>query len=269
MSDFFKKFPLVLYNFGDETQPVAFQNLAKYSTAIDQISDQISSYIEYEIRDFDRPDSLSHQIYGSSEYDWTFAMMNPKIREQGWPLSLQSLYKLATTQLFSDWTAKITFTQRTADSASQYADLYPVNQPILINGVKPAIVKSKNIQLGEISFYLVDSSDTTDLSTIFVEGQDISKATLQYPVGEISQATIDSCTITREYYGTYEYRDPSTNSAADYFNFPEQPATPNILPITNLDRLIEENDSLKTIRVIKADQIKSVTGRYKNILSNE
>lgn len=85
MSNYFKKFPKVLYLFGDEITPVAFQNLSKSSNYIKNISDEISTYIEYEIKDFERPDSLSQQLYGTSEYDWTFFMMNDPIMEQGWP----------------------------------------------------------------------------------------------------------------------------------------------------------------------------------------
>lgn len=85
MSSYFREFPKVFYNFGDEKVPVLFQDLTKYSDLIETFKDEVSTYIEYEIRDGDRPDTLSQKLYGRPDYDWTFFLMNPLLKETGSP----------------------------------------------------------------------------------------------------------------------------------------------------------------------------------------
>ena len=91
MSQFFKNFPLVNYNFGNEVTPSIFQNLSVYIRLIDEIKDDIAFYTTLFIQDYDRPDSLSYKLYDTTEFYWTFYYLNTDIRESGWPLPYQDL----------------------------------------------------------------------------------------------------------------------------------------------------------------------------------
>ena len=66
MSKYFENFPKVFYLFGEEESPVLFQQLTRYVDLIDILRDTTGAYIEYEIRDGDRPDTLAHRLYGKS-----------------------------------------------------------------------------------------------------------------------------------------------------------------------------------------------------------
>ena len=106
---FFRNFPFVDYNFGNEINPVVFQNLTAYIDVIDQVKDDISFYERYYIRDHKRPDTLSYELYGTVDYYWMFYLLNDKLRQQGWPLSEQEIYSLGreyypNTVLFTDRT---------------------------------------------------------------------------------------------------------------------------------------------------------------------
>jgi len=244
MSSYFSNFKKVLYYFGDETTPVAIQNLSKYVPLIDEIADEISAYIEYEIGDFERPDSLSHRLYGNSEYDWTFFLMNDKLREGGWPLTKQNLYKAASERFFPDWTINLGI--ETADSASELAKIYPVGQEVKL-GNYDMIVKSKNIQIGTITvqspYYSIDS----DFS---------QEGVLRYSEDFSNQKLV---TVTREVFGVRHYVDDSDNQK-DYFFSNEL-----LTPITNLEWLESENEKLKKIRVIRKDTVESVVGKFKSL----
>ena len=48
---FFKNFPFVEYNFGDEINPAVFQNLTAYVDIVDQFKDDLSFYELYHIKD--------------------------------------------------------------------------------------------------------------------------------------------------------------------------------------------------------------------------
>jgi hypothetical protein len=89
---YFRNFPVVGYNFGNEIETTLFQNITAYVDLIDQVSDNATQYEYYEIMDNERPDALSYKLYGTSDYYWTFYLSNTKLRKQGWPISEQDLY---------------------------------------------------------------------------------------------------------------------------------------------------------------------------------
>tara|TARA_R110000868_G_scaffold30953_4_gene113902 strand:+ start:13487 stop:14260 length:774 start_codon:yes stop_codon:yes gene_type:complete len=257
MSKYFENFPKILYLYGDEITPVATQNLTKFTSLMDEIGDQISAYIEYEIRDFERPDTLSQRLYGNSTYDWTFFMMNPRIREQGWPLALQDVYKLASENLYRDWTCKLGIT--TADSSASFATIYPEGQEIRLLG-KSLFVKRKNLQLGEITVYSKNWSIDSDFSTASM---------LDYADG----TNVKPVTVVREVFGSNYYKNDS-DVEIDFFNYDDEPRgkvpadTTRGTLVTNLDYLIAENDKLKRIRVIKKALIETVSGQFRQRTSN-
>lgn len=252
MSNYFNAFPKILYLFGDEKTPVAYQDLSSFNSYINEISEEISAYIEYEISDFERPDSLAHKLYGNSEYDWTFFSINDNIRESGWPLSLQDAFDLATKSLYKDWTCKIQFEFNSADSASTLANLYPVGQKVKLTGGTGGTlyVKSKNIQVGEITLYSKNYSFDSDFS---------ASSALSY---SMDSNTLPLTSVVREAYGTYEYRNSNKEPISYFFDTAVSPK----IQVTNLDKLIEDNDNLKRIRVIKKDLIGNVVGKYKSLI---
>ena len=91
MPNFFKNFPVIGYNFGNESEPALFQNISAYIKVIDDIADDIAFYTTVHIQDYDRPDNFSYKLYGTTEFYWTFYYLNDDIRESGWPLPQQDL----------------------------------------------------------------------------------------------------------------------------------------------------------------------------------
>lgn len=92
---FFRNFPIVNYNFGSETFNTAFQNLTAYIDLIDQVADDASYYQKYYIKDNTRPDVLSYELYGTTEFYWMFYLLNEKLRVQGWPLNSSDVFSYA------------------------------------------------------------------------------------------------------------------------------------------------------------------------------
>jgi hypothetical protein len=250
MSTFFQNFPKVFYNFGNEKEPVVFQNLNRYSELIDQYREEIGTYIEYEIRDGERPDTLSYRLYGNAEYGWTFFLMNPVLRECGWPMSLKDVYEKAATTYYKDYTAKLNIT--TADSCALFSDIYSVGQSVLVSG-KEGIVVSKNLNVGEITI-----SSEEDLR---------GSVTLSYSVDDqdITKPLTVNCSLSNtvyEYRGIHHYENDS-GEWTDFF-FSDEAIK---IPVTNIEHLVAQNDNAKRIRVIKSDLIRDVVGKYKKIVS--
>lgn len=248
MSNYFAKFPKVAYLFGNEEQPVSYQKLTKYSDVIDQIREAVSSYTEYEIQDFERPDTLSYRLYGTSDYEWTFFLMNERLRETGWPMPVQELYERIQTDFFKHYTAKLAVTTK-AESA-QYADLYSVGQQVVLDGVHSGTVIRKNLDVGEIT---ISSEDDITTSTL-----------LAYETPDPSQPLTSNTPLTNtvyEYEGTHHYENADGEWLDKYFD-----DLSGAVIKTNLEYLVDENDASKRIRLIKKNDIEAAVAEFKRAL---
>ena len=61
---YFKNFESLAYRFGNLEDPVLFNNLTQYVDLIDEIKTNVAFLNKYTILSGDRPDSLSHKLYG-------------------------------------------------------------------------------------------------------------------------------------------------------------------------------------------------------------
>jgi len=250
MSNYFENFPKVIYLFGDETQPVQFQKLSKYVDLIDTFRDDVAAYIEYEIRDGDRPDTLSYRLYEKSTYDWTFFLMNERLRETGWPMTVTQIQERAISDYFKNYTARLQLSS--ADSAAEFAGIYPVGTPVLVSGKKGVVVR-KNLDVGEI--VISADSDITGSVTLAYQSPDSSDA-LQ--LGASLSNTV------YEYEGIHHYENDSGEWLDRYFD-----NLSGATLKTNLDFLIDQNDESKRIRVIKKENIDTLVGELKRLLAVE
>jgi|SaaInlStandDraft_1057018.scaffolds.fasta_scaffold58415_2 hypothetical protein len=248
MSSYFENVPKIAYLFGDENDPVQFQNIANYSDLIDTYSDDANAYIEMEIRDGERPDTLSHRLYDKSDYDWTFYLMNDRLRETGWPMSMTQIMERASTDFFQHYTCKIALT--TADSAAQFSGLYQTGTEVLI-GTKRGKVIRKNLDLAEI---VVSSNDNVTGSV-----------TLAYLTPDSSDPLQLGTSLTNtvyEYEGTHHYENDSEEQKDLFFDNMDGTA-----PVTNLQWLVNENDKSKRIKIIKKNLVGQLSGELKRLLA--
>lgn len=88
---YFRNFPTIEYRFGTESFPTKYQNLGVYLDLVDQAKDDASFYTYYNLANGDRPDVISQKLYNTTDYHWTFFLLNDNIRIQGWPLAYNDL----------------------------------------------------------------------------------------------------------------------------------------------------------------------------------
>ena len=92
---FFKNFPSIEYSFGDNEAPVPFEDLSVFVDTFDQVREDYIYYQSYFIKNNQRPDQLSYEIYGTTDYYWTFFLNNEHLRISGWPLENSDIYQQA------------------------------------------------------------------------------------------------------------------------------------------------------------------------------
>lgn len=243
MSNFFGNFPLLGYKFGNEPLPSIFQNLTTYVAIIDDIKGNTNFYSTGYIRDGERPDTLSYNIYGTAEYYWTFYFLNDDIRESGWPLTEAEILPRAQR----DYPNYVLTTN--GDITTRFLTGQTITG--LTTGATGTIVK-KNLDLGQI----VVRTDNVFSSTEKV-----------YAGTEIEQ-NVTLTNVVEQYNAVHHYEDTDGN-IVDINPYTFNSGASSLIPVTNLDRIRLRNEELRTIEVFKPDVVTQIASEFNKLLRLE
>jgi len=242
--NYFKNFRFAEYKFGDNTDIDLFNNITQYVDLIDQVRNNISFTEKYNILSGDRPDVVSHKLYGTMDYYWTFYLMNEHVRLSGWPLNNDEILD----QL------KSKYPNRVLTTTSEIGALFPVGQ--VIEGQSSSaigeIVK-RNLDLGQLFVKLTQG-------TKFTAGETISY--IDTSATGSPTRTLSITGETEQYNAVHHYEDNGVQVDIDPFSGPGVSLT----PITYRDRLESRNDALKEIVVIRPEQITAIVSEFQRFL---
>ena len=243
MSNYFQYFPRSFYLFGDETRSDIFQNITIYADVIDQIRDNTTIYNDYYIQDNERPDQTSFNIYGNTNFHWTFYLMNNKLREQGWPLSRSNVLRYAQKKYPNK-----TITTRTR--LTSLTGFFKTGDTIegRDSGATAKIIH-RNLDLGQLFI--------NGISGTFQPGELLQMS------GTLDTVLVHS--ISDEYLSAHHYED-----ASKVITDIDPTVGPGALltEVTYLDRAHSENDNLKQIRVIKPSLIIDVVNSFREAVAS-
>lgn len=276
---YFKNFSLVEYRFGDEDESsrVLVEDLSIYVDLLDQVDDLVSFYETYTILDGDRPDTLSYKLYGSVDYYWTFYLMNPGIRESGWPLTGQQL---------QDYTAK-TFNGLVVN----YRDLASINELSTSAAFWQAyfdqLLENETFQLRNSSndvildFNEMELFRNHDLQQLIIKPVTKTGAEMHALVDEWDNIlwqdpgqTIGNTSVSvanassTEPNATHHYE----NSSGEWIDpnyggtYPIEYTDPTGSIITNAEYLESQNEQARRIRVIKPNIIQNVVSEFQRLV---
>tara|TARA_B100001057_G_scaffold480333_1_gene553071 strand:- start:2926 stop:3774 length:849 start_codon:yes stop_codon:yes gene_type:complete len=90
---FFKKFPNIDYDFEGKGETNTIKNIFRSVRALPTFLDEFTGYSFYHVINGERPDIVSQRLYGSSEFYWTFFVINDFLHDgyRVWPLSQEDL----------------------------------------------------------------------------------------------------------------------------------------------------------------------------------
>jgi len=232
---YFKDFPATSYIFGSETDPVIAENISIYTDIIDDIKDDLDFYQFYDLYE-ERPDQLSFKLYDDVAFYWTFFLMNDHIRRQGWPINDSELQ----TWIYSNFDETVITTKDGLDGTFSVGDTIEG----VSSGVTGVIIKR-----------------VEDLGQIFIHGP------LDFTDGELIQDpdgnTVTVASSVEEYNAVKHYLD-ADSEFADID--PAQGPGALLTPVTYYDYLVEENDKLRKIKVIKPGTINSVASTFRQAI---
>jgi hypothetical protein len=240
---YFRYFPRVDYTFGTEKNPDRFENISVYVDIIDSIKDNIAFYEDYYIQDGDRPDQVSYNLYDTPDFHWTFYLMNNNIREQGWPLTNRELYEKAQKDY-----SLTTLTTRTT-----LTDRFKVGQTITGNtSAATATIDHRHLDLGQLVI--------SNVTGTFITGEVISSVNAESVVETIILTSSEA-----EYLSAHHYE----NSAGEYVDIDPAVGPGALLTeVTFLDRYVNMNNELKSIKVIKPSIMVSVAKSFREALES-
>lgn len=252
---FFRSFPEVDYRFGENISNSRFTNLSSYADIIDQVKDNMTIYQFYNVQDGERPDIISHRLYGNETYGWTFWLLNDRIREQGWPLSYQDLLEYIQTILPGVCLNIIgTATHsETGITVHSMTEQFPVNTNVrgLLSGATGTVYQ-RNVNLGQLFVLKTNDMDFQNGEVIV---DSLSSPTYSLTINTWSPA----------YKAAHHYLD-SEGELVDID--PTTGTTPaGYTEVTHEDFLTEQNEELSRIKVIKPSLISRFVSLYKETIS--
>ena len=261
---YFKNFESLAYRFGNLEDPVLFNNLTQYVDLIDEIKTNVAFLNKYTILSGDRPDSLSHKLYGTTDYYWTFYLMNDHLRLSGWPVDTGDLLATAASKYPNKF---ITFNNRTTigGNAEDIAVTFPVGQSVTgASSTTVGTIVKRNLDLGQL-FIKITSG------TKFTVGEQLQFTNTD---GDIISLIVAS--EGEQYNAVHHYKN-TDGKQVDIDPYPgfffdsageKILVTSGLIPVTYRDRLENRNDELKTIIVIRPDSIDKVVADFNKALKS-
>lgn len=93
MSSYFSRFPTLKYDIFGTGKPIELTDIFRAVRLKKNTKDDVLLYTYYEIQEDERPDHVSLKLYGTTDYYWTFFMINDTLINlaKDWPLSRSEL----------------------------------------------------------------------------------------------------------------------------------------------------------------------------------
>lgn len=239
---YFRNFGLQAYRFGDNESPVLFNDLSQYVDIIDGLKDSVSFSTKHTIIAGDRPDTLSYKLYGTTDYYWTFYLMNDHIRESGWPIDQPHLFKEMTER----------YPHRTVTSNDVLAVDFTVGTTVTgsVSGTVGTILK-RDLDMGQLVIETVDDK-------AFSSGEFI-----QYTATDGAFYRAQLIAESAQYNAIHHYEDANgVRQDLPLYDF----GNPDVswTAVTYRDRVESRNDELKQIAVLKPSVIERVVSEFNN-----
>lgn len=291
MSNYFRNFPKVDYNFGDNERAVKFQHIGTYIDILDQVKEYSVYYQTYAIQNGERPDVLSHKLYNSVNYYWTFWLLNDHIRQQGWPLRDAEVWPMA-----QKYYPNTCFTT-TAVTQEKEVKLIDTGNEVLIEWIptdmQTPLCKSKNFKVGNWVYFKYSKTVgkilriDQELGMLHVDVEGYRK--LDNIMEVIPEEDAMKVKENPEYQPRYRLEELEIVKMYDQFDAPHHyedgegnwiyPSYDSVYPyvmnqrsvnsmnsVSYYERLRDLNEEQKTISVVKADVIETIAAEFTALL---
>lgn len=249
---YFDRFPTTSYEL-QKTRRI-IKNILRKVVINDALKDNVSVFIEYHVKDGERPESIANKLYGSPNLHWIIMLMNDMVNPfYDWLLPDRSLY--ATYQK----------TYGTIESGS----LGLVSHYVDKNGhIIPTNINLRDELLGEevdaLTLTLADDSidfEAQDTVTIITDGDDFEETVFNWD----DETLLLVISEKNDYSGlTIQQVQKGTETVNVTLT-----ATTNAIepfPVYIQDVVFDENESERTIKLLKPNYVPQVVDEFKKLM---
>lgn len=279
---FFRQFPKLSYGFTDERISQTITDYFRFVQSDFNLVDDISVYQTYQIKEGERPDVVSLELYGTPDYYWTFFLCNERLKNgmKSWPLSSQQfeLYIENEYEGYAITTRPTLVWNGDRSEVIEYRDSlsgkFILGETVIgsLSGATGTVFK-RDAQLSQLIVRQVNGNFRGDGADYIeqVSGQSDTVTThIVYPWRDAPHHFVKS-DGTISYNARYIDEDGSRDT-----NIPAVPGlVPNptdvvnsaLTPVSNYEYELDLNDSRANIRVIRPSQIYSFAQRFNTLLN--
>ena len=273
--NFFKNFPVVEVDLQRDGRVNKMVNIFRSVRPLQNFIDDSALYTFYEIKNGERPDIVSQRLYKTSEFYWTFFVINDFLHDgyRSWPMSQEVLEKYLEVE---------------------YEGFALVTHPEVDTNSDGSVIEYTNSLAGENITYTVDG-------TRYKLGETVTGSSSN-ATGKVTKKNLDlNQLIVQSVSGTFvsgENVDGATSSAsvqvAEVFKYAEaphhyykkgdteeRPVTPrkfinsqlatsdaDLDFTSNREYINELNEERSLIRVIQPEYISQFVEQFENILND-
>lgn len=265
---FFRQFPKIEYDFNRTGVLQNMVDLFRSVRPLPSFLDNYSAYKFYEIKNGERPDIVSQRLYGSSEYYWTFFVINDYLHDglRSWPMSQEDLF---------DYIAK------------EYEGYAIETNPVIVRDTDGLITDHRNSLSGRFTLGETITGATSGASgTLKLKNADLSQLVIQdvtggafvgtagssteLVVGQTSEDSVSTWNVYPYAEAPYYYyktddalKKPVTNS--DHILGGVDPL--QLSYVTNREHIIEENDERSKIRYVDPAYVEQFVDQFEELIN--
>jgi len=238
---YFSNFKQLSYDLNGDGVQDKIVNLTSLVVASPKLLDKSTFYNFVEVRDGERPDQLSHRLYNTPEYYWTFVVINENIKNiwNDWPKNSAQLLEYSIFK-YADFAALA------CSCTDDLLGKFVVGE--YIQGVLSGAI-GKLLAVHTNDKYIVIKLISGEFRE---EGEDL--------YGLESSDTITATEIVSRAYAPAYHVDDSTGDITS-------PRTAGTHKVTNLDHEGYLNDKNRYVRAIRPEMIDSFIDEFKSELN--
>ena len=256
---FFKKFPNIEYDFEGKGETNTIKNIFRSVRALPTFLDEFTGYSFYHVVNGERPDIVSQRLYGSSDFYWTFFVINDFLHDgyRAWPLSQESLldYMLKEYRGFAIETSPKVTSGPDGDFENSLSGRFTLGETVIGSTSNASGTVTKKI---------------ADLSQLIVQDTTGTFTAPELIVGQTSTNSVSSNRVYKYIDAPYYYY-----KAGDAL---KRPVTSNdfitggvnhsqLEFVSNRAYLEDQNDSNATIRYVDPAFINKFSKAFKDLIN--
>ena len=273
---FFKQFPTINYDLKKDGSVMRMVNIFRNVRPLQNFVDNPSLYKFYEVKNGERPDTVSQRLYGTPDFYWTFFVINEFLHDgyKVWPLSQEQLFKYIKEHYSGYAITTRPVIVRTGDGTiSEFRDSlsgrYELGETITgsVSGAIGTLTK-KNIDMNQL--VIQDMQNTNRYSG---DGA-LNNNNYEFLIGSNTQDTVESYEVfnyadaPHHYYLTDEDGIQREYTNMTFIN-QEDVATPaaSLSYVSNRQYVNDLNEERSRIRVINPNFIGRFIENFESLLN--